>query len=245
MTLSKPVKIILIIAAVAALLALIVLGNITRSNSPVKGIQVTIDYPGGVSLISEEDVEQLILMKMPWVNEQCVKEVNRNAIADSVLTSPYCEQCQVSVSMGNIIIVKVLQRRPIVRIFRGNEEYYLDAHGKKIPLSERGSCDVMVANGALKMGRAIELVWRLARYLDERPKYGCFFDQIYYSEGGDILLVPKISNHYVELGNIDDLDSKFENLVRFYRKALPKVGWQAYSKVSLKYRGQVICTKKQ
>lgn len=245
MTLSKPVKIILIIAAGAALVALIVMGNIMRSNSPVKGIQVTIDYPGEDTLMMAEEVEELIRLKMPWVEEQCVKEVERDEIADTVLTSPYLERCEVSVSMGNNIIVKAVQRRPIVRVFRGNEEYYLDVHGKKIPLSEVGSCDVIVANGMLKKGSAIEQVWKMACYLDSHPKYGCIFDQIYINEEGDMLLVPKISNHYVEMGDIENLDSKFEHLVRFYRKAMPKVGWQAYSKVSLKYRGQVICTKRQ
>ena len=57
-------------------------------------------------------------------------------------------------------------------------------------------------------------------------------------------MAPKIGDHVIELGSPDDLDSKFDNLLAFYRKGMPRAGWDTYSKISLKFKDQVVCTKK-
>lgn len=245
MRITRPIKIILITLAIAALVALVVAGNITRNNSIVRGVQVTIDYGGHETLILEEELKDLLEEKMPWIMEQTVKEIDRKGIRDTLEQSPFIEHVEVSISMGCRIIINAVQRKPIVRIFRGNEEYYLDAHGKRVPLSEHGSFDVLVANGTLKRGESVETVWKMAHYLDEHKEYGCLFDQLYMDDAGEVVLVPKVGEHVVLVGDIDDLDNKMAHLVRFYRKAMPIVGWEKYSQVSLKYRGQVICTKRQ
>jgi cell division protein FtsQ len=41
------------------------------------------------------------------------------------------------------------------------------------------------------------------------------------------------------------LDVKLENLKLFYQKALPKVGWERYSSINLKYKNQIVCTIKE
>ena len=57
------------------------------------------------------------------------------------------------------------------------------------------------------------------------------------------MMVSKLGDNIIELGNTEDLDSKFGNLWTFYRKGMPRAGWETYKKISLKYKGQVVCTK--
>jgi cell division protein FtsQ len=45
------------------------------------------------------------------------------------------------------------------------------------------------------------------------------------------------------LGNADSLDVKFKNLLGFYKQALPKMGWEAYKTINIKYTNQVIGIK--
>ena len=42
-----------------------------------------------------------------------------------------------------------------------------------------------------------------------------------------------------------NLDDKFHRLMALYQRALPQVGWEKYSQVSVKYRGQVVCTRRE
>ena len=59
----------------------------------------------------------------------------------------------------------------------------------------------------------------------------------------DFELVPKVGNHKIVFGGIDNLESKFEKLMIFYKKGLSKTGWNEYSEINLKFKNQVVCTK--
>ncbi len=43
---------------------------------------------------------------------------------------------------------------------------------------------------------------------------------------------------------LDDYETKLQNLKLFYDQAIPIVGWEKYSVISLKYKNQIVCTKK-
>jgi len=85
---------------------------------------------------------------------------------------------------------------------------------------------------------------QLATFLDNQEKYGCLIDQVFIERDRDVMMVPKLGNHVVELGHVENLDEKFSNLLTFYRKGMPRAGWNTYSRISLKYHNQVVCTKK-
>jgi cell division protein FtsQ len=55
--------------------------------------------------------------------------------------------------------------------------------------------------------------------------------------------VPRVGNHKIVLGNADSLKIKFGNLLAFYKKAMPVVGWDAYKIINIKYTNQVVGVK--
>ena len=119
-----------------------------------------------------------------------------------------------------------------------------------MPISRTGDCNVLVAGGNFteplrldSLNSQTQALVTLANFLDGEKKYRTLVDQIYIERDGNIMMVPKLGDHIIELGTTDDLDTKFSNLLAFYRRGMPRAGWNTYSKVSLKYRGQVVCTK--
>ena len=60
----------------------------------------------------------------------------------------------------------------------------------------------------------------------------------------DIILVPVIRGHVVNFGDTSMVDDKFLRLRTFYRKVLPTVGWQHYDTIAVKWRGQVVATRR-
>jgi cell division protein FtsQ len=120
-----------------------------------------------------------------------------------------------------------------------------------MPMSRSGECHVLVAGGDFTEPLRIDslnsqtaALVKLATWLDDERRYRGMIDQIYVERDGDMMMVPKLGNHVVELGSVDNLDEKFENLLTFYRNGMPRAGWETYSKISLKYHGQVVCTKR-
>ena len=53
-----------------------------------------------------------------------------------------------------------------------------------------------------------------------------------------------MGNHRIMLGTLNEFEEKLANLKLFYEQAIPKVGWEKYSMINLKYKNQIVCTKK-
>lgn len=236
---------ILTIVIIAVVLILVVLANVWRSRSLVSGIRVNIDYCESDTLIDADEVSALVLRQMPALTATRVSQVNLGKVEQAASKSPYLHNCQASTSIGGSVVIYVEQRRPIMRMFVKSGEYYVDEEGVRFPISQRGSSDVIVASGEIpEKGEGYKSLCRLATFLDAHPEVSPLFDQIYRDDNGDLFLIPKLGDHVVQVGSADNLEEKFSNLLAFYTRGMPQVGWETYKQVSIKYRGQVVCTKK-
>ena len=56
-----------------------------------------------------------------------------------------------------------------------------------------------------------------------------------------LALIPRSANVTVDLGTTENLERKLATLRRFYDNGLSRIGWDKYSKISLRYDGQVVC----
>lgn len=63
-------------------------------------------------------------------------------------------------------------------------------------------------------------------------------------EGELLELIPRAGDHVIELGELDGTEiDRLANLRAFYDKGLWYDGWQSYSRINIKYKNQVVCTK--
>ncbi|MCL2561350.1 MAG: hypothetical protein FWE10_03390 [Rikenellaceae bacterium] len=56
----------------------------------------------------------------------------------------------------------------------------------------------------------------------------------------EIEFVPRVGNHIVALGTLDDAAEKLAKLLLFYRNVLHYEGWDKYTLIDVRYRGQVV-----
>jgi cell division protein FtsQ len=232
-------------SVIALLLVLLVLAaNVWRRQSLVRDVRVDIDYGRSDTLVTAAQIEDQIRAAMPNITSIMLRDVDLKTVERIAAASPYLSVCKAGTSISRNVVVFATQRRPIVRVCT-QQEYYLDETAHRVPNSAVGSCDVVVASGNIPPdGAGQKEVWELASYLDHHPDLAPLFDQIYRDAKGDLYLTPKLGNHVVQLGSVDDLDDKFHRLMALYQRALPRVGWEKYSQLSVKYRGQVVCTRK-
>lgn len=251
MKMKRSVKISLIVLGAALLAVLVVVLNVSRSNSQVRGLEADIRYGSTPVLVSGQTVVDSVVAALPTLMQQQVKAVDCEAVAEAARRVPFLTNVSASVSVSGRVVVRADQRRPIARLFHGDRELYLDREGAVFPVSRVGNCNVLVAGGDFSaplrpdsLDAQLTALWQVASYLDSESRYSKLIDQIFVERDGDIMMVPKVGDHVVELGDANDLDGKFANLVAFYRKGMPRAGWDTYSKISLKFKGQVVCTKK-
>lgn len=249
---KRPYKILLIVLGAVLVAVLVIVANINRSHSTVRGIEVSIRYGRAQQLVSDQTVHDSILSAIPALLQQPVGSVDRRAVSEAAARVPWLMDVSSTVSVSGKVVVRAKQRRPIARIYYAGREMYIDSYGTLMPTSSLGSCNVLVACGDFtepmrpdSLNAQLKSICRVADFLDRENKYGDLIDQIYVERDGDIMMVPKLGGHVVELGTADDLGDKFGHLLTFYRKGMPRAGWDTYSRISLKYHGQVVCTKRQ
>lgn len=239
-------KIALYVAIAVLAIVGVVWANFARLNSTVRNIDVQITYDCADTLVKPADVERLLLKQMPHIKAQLVKEVETDQVLRCIQKSPYLHQTQISVSMSRDIVIRTHQRTPIAQIFTGKSSFFIDSTATRMPLSEYSTPDVIVANYQDSTSKhSLAAISHVANFLHSHPEYADIFDQIYEEHNHDLYLVPKLGSHVVLLGDTNDLDTKFHNLITVYRKGMQKKGWDTYKLINLKYKGQVICRRKE
>lgn len=139
------------------------------------------------------------------------------------------------------ICVSPLQ--PILHVLAQNgEEYYLDRTGVTMPVG-RFNLDVCVATGRISKEFASKELLQLATFLKEHDLWDKQIEQIHVVSPQEVSLVPRVGEHLILLGPIENLEDKFDRLALFYEKGFPKVGWNKYQSINLEYDNQIVCKK--
>ncbi|MEP7269529.1 MAG: hypothetical protein ABI844_18070 [Saprospiraceae bacterium] len=166
----------------------------------------------------------------------------------------FIKSADVFVDANNQLNVYVTQREPILRVVTSNGySMYVDKDATTMPASLHYSPRVLVAYVNMpdhidtlaigKPGLQQEL-FELANRIREDRLLNTLIEQVAADKEGDWVLVPKIGPSKVYIGSLERLDEKLESLKKVYKTILPAEGWDKYGTVNLKFRGQVICTKK-
>ena len=63
-------------------------------------------------------------------------------------------------------------------------------------------------------------------------------------EDNDVILIPRVGNHKIKVGDLRGIYEKLDKLYHFYKVVIPTKGWEFYKEINLKYNNQIVCTKK-
>lgn len=83
-----------------------------------------------------------------------------------------------------------------------------------------------------------------ALFLRNNFFWNSLIEQIDVDKNGEVTLVPRVGNQLILMGTLDNYQEKLEKLRALYEEGFNKVGWNKYKQITLKYDGQVVCTKK-
>jgi cell division protein FtsQ len=229
----------------------VLMGFIDIKKSEVVCKDVKIYIPGSQYFIDREEIDNILGIHNHAIIGRRMDDINIHELEGKLKANPFIEFAKVYADMDGVINVEISQRQPILRIMnRFDQDFYVDQHGLKLPLSANFTARVLVANGyidelfanhvdTLHTTMAMEL-FKTADFIRKDSLWDAQIAQLYVNKDHEIELVPRVGNNRILIGNADSLDVKFHNLLIFYKKALPQVGWDAYKVINIKYANQVI-----
>lgn len=184
-----------------------------------------------------------------------IDKLNLTEIEQLIEKNKYVKDAQVYIDARNSMHIKVIQRNPVLRVLSANEpSFFLDEDGTKIPYQKEAVMRLPVLTGNLpiyksdlikKSGSIYESVFELIQALQKDNFMKAFTEQVFFSEQNELCIMPKIGDQVIILGDGENINKKFKKLEIFYKKAMPKEGWNSYKSINLKYKNQVVATKKE
>lgn len=215
---------------------------------------VKVYIPGNQYFIDKQEIDNIV--NAHGLIGRNLDDINIQSLENRLKANPFVQSAKVYEDMDGIIQVEISQREPILRIMnQSNQDFYVDSHGLKIPLSENFTAMVLVANGFIEEpfnGTVDTLhtqlaadIYKTADYIRKDSLWAAQIAEIYVNNDHEMELIPRVGNQRILLGDADSLDSKFHNLLVFYKKALPLAGWGTYKIINIKYANQVVGVKNQ
>lgn len=203
-----------------------------RVNSARPGTEGTIRH--GV----EEHLGKLVSIKGKRVGDINLNRVQRWMDGLNNLERATC----VFMPDGRLVI-EVDALVPEMRVFApGGNSYYINHEGKRMTALPEFFTDVPVVTGNFNKSFTETSLLPLVRTISADEMLNALITQIDARSPHEIILVPRIQGHVIELGDTSHLSAKLTALKTFYRKVMPARGWQTYEKISVKYTGRVVAT---
>ena len=263
--LKKTVNISLWVVLFGGLLALLGFAEVKRNTTRCNAVDVNIVQNDAGFFITPFVIQNIIGKQQGNPIGKPMDEINILKMEKALRDNPYILNVQVYATLGGQLEMKVVQKKPIAMVINSDgESYYLDSCGYIMPLSPSYTARTLVVNGMINepyaryYGQNMEQlendtavhtqltsVYKLADYIYHNPFWKAQVTEIYVDSANDFCLIPRVGGQRIILGDTSDLAQKFNKLWILYRDGLNSTGkWNEYSAINLKYKYQIVCTKK-
>ena len=170
-------------------------------------------------------------------------KINTLALERRLQAMPSVESASVTELNNGRLRLRVKPLVPVLRVMDGNSSYYINAAGKTISSDQGNFVDVPVIVGHFKSGKEVARLVPMFSYIHRHPEYDALVSSVSVSPRGDIIIVPAVTGHVINMGDTSRIEDKFKRLNRFYSEVMPVKGWEYFDTLSVKYSGRVIGTR--
>ncbi len=248
---------------------LVTMGFVNKQQDALlcKTLNVSVNQDDDLYFLDKMDVIQLIKDRGDSIVGQPKSTVNISQIEKALNSHADISNAEVYMSINGEVKVEVTQRKPVVRIMNlDGDSYYIDNEGTLMPLSDKYTAKVLIVNGMISepfikrytysiadIGKdsllnatsMLDEVYAMANYINADKFWNAQIQQIYINKDRDMEIVPMVGDQKIIFGDTTHMDEKFKKLLTFYQQGLNTTGWwDKYSIINLKFKNQIVCTKK-
>ena len=230
------IKYLLVAAFVVFLYSITSERNMKRKVTKVD-IEFVDENPPFITL---NTVNKLLIQSQDNVTSINKEALDLREMENRLKKNPMVRDAQVYVSVDGVLGAKIEQRTPIARV-AGSPDYYLDADGKMMPLSEVYTARVplVIGNSKVNFKKATELLFKI----NEDPFLKNSLIGLNFLADGSVFLQLRKQEFKVYLGQVEGVEKKLQNFKAFYQKSKEDNTLKGYKLINLEYLSQVVATK--
>jgi cell division protein FtsQ len=221
-----------------------------RKNALCSGVDVFFEEDD--QFIPKKEIENIVYNCVSELRSRKLISLKTEAIEKQIEKHPWVRNAEVFIGYEHMdgkffagrLKVWIDQRDPFFRVMTADGGYYVDTEGHKIPFSYINTAKVVVCTGTVTREMIDGDLTTFIKYINKDSFWKAQIEQIHVKSNGELVLVPRLGGHLIELGKVEKLDLKFRNLMALYEKGFKNGGWDKYRRVSLRFDNQIVCTRK-
>ena len=215
-----------------------------------EGLEIDLKAVSGVYFVEEKEIEQVISSAFPELKAGLpATEVPLAAVEKRLSGHPFIKSVQASIEQKGILKVTIHQHEPIARIARPmGADGYITTEGLIIPTSPTYTSRVLILEGAfaeqlMDQGSVDSMpeLMPLIRFITADEFWSAQVTELEINKKDDIRLHQQVGKQVIEFGDALDFESKFKRIDVLYQEILPRKGWNAYERISVKFKNQIVC----
>ncbi|HPR57190.1 MAG TPA: hypothetical protein PK915_02335 [Bacteroidales bacterium] len=227
------------------------------------GATIILQDDGKPGFINETDIRKIISTLYNPLEGRCLDSINTQKIAEKLIKNPYINYARVIKALSGQIKVELKRSKALVRVInQQGTSFYLGHQGEALPTSQQFIPKTLVATGyitdapdlsakfnydpmsnPLQANSLLSRIYLLASEINQHNLLKESIGQIYVNRQKEFELVPSSGNHVILIGNGENLEHKFENLLAFYQAGMNKIKPEDYNIIDLRYKDLVYCKK--
>jgi cell division protein FtsQ len=229
-----------------------------QNNSENNGIEIKVKHLSDANYVSSAEVEKMLRNKGLYSEKTLPSHINTSKINSVVEALAGVKSAKCYISKNNKLVVEITQCKPLFRVMKSNgRNFFVSEDGKIVEAGAGFFVDIPIVTTSTEVkiefakGELSEFVKFIenddflknlvVQIVSERTKNG----------KDSITLIPRAGNQVIIVGELHDADNepnfkaKLNRLKTFYEKQVLDVkGWNAYSKIDLRFKNKIYCTKK-
>jgi cell division protein FtsQ len=192
--------------------------------------------------VDQETVNKLLIENKKDAQSIGKDKLDLNKLEKALNAQEMIEHSDVFVSIDGVLKAVVKQKTPIARVFDGDNSFYIDYEGNKMPLSSNFTARVPLVSGEINKKNSENLaeLFRLI-YDDDFLKKNIIGVQI--MPNGSLKMGNRNFNYQIDFGGTVRMKAKFNNYKAFFQKAVLDSSLYKYKTIDLRFAQQVVCTK--
>jgi cell division protein FtsQ len=246
MSKTAVIRCLLSVVLICYLIVALFVSHDMAAHEMCRGIDIVVNHDGNSrNFVNADEVRQLLHEKGMDHVDRPLSSINMQAIEDALNSIDNIEHAVVERTATGKVKVNVTPMHPVARVFDGNRSYYINSAGKRLTANHRFRLDVPIISGHFTKEFRPQSLIPLIERISNDPQWNAIVMQIAIEpRHHDIILVPMIRGHVINIGDTTDIDNKLSRVMLMYRKVLPLKGWDYYDTLSVKWGGQVVATRR-
>ncbi|MDR1983808.1 MAG: hypothetical protein LBQ28_03155 [Prevotellaceae bacterium] len=258
---NKILKYILATFTAAAIVTYLLIAFVFIDNKKqtlvCKNININIDNNETPAFIDVNNIKSVLLNCGEKIIGERLDKINTYKLKQILSKNNAIKSINIFTSIDANLNVEIKQRRPILRIQCENARCYIDDTGYMFPLLARPNLHIPIVTGIMPSapakgfagyipkngsGKFLNQLCEFAVFLKNNTFWNNMIQQINITNN-KVEIVPQIAEHIVKLGSLENFKSKLNKLQKFYKNAMPTIGWDKYKTINIEYKNQIICKK--